>query len=65
MIIRGKIVYVYDIEVFQNIFHCSVKNTETNDIYKFEISERKKWKLSLHATKRKFLNINNYYLRMI
>lgn len=41
MIIRGKIVYVYDIEVFQNIFHCSVKNTETNDIYKFEISERK------------------------
>lgn len=41
MIIRGKIVYVYDIEVFQNIFHCSAKNTETNDIYKFEISERK------------------------
>lgn len=41
MIIRGKIVYVYDVEVFQNIFHCSVKNTETNDIYKFEISERK------------------------
>ena len=41
MIVRGKIVYVYDIEVFQNIFHCSVKNTETNDIYKFEISERK------------------------
>lgn len=41
MIIRGKIVYVYDIEVFQNILHCSVKNTETNDIYKFEISERK------------------------
>lgn len=41
MIIRGKIVYVYDIEVFQNIFHCSIKNTETNNIYKFEISERK------------------------
>lgn len=41
MIIRGKIVYVYDIEVFQNIFHCSVKNTEINNIYKFEISERK------------------------
>lgn len=41
MIIRGKIVYVYDIEVFQNIFHCSVKNTETNNVYKFEISERK------------------------
>ena len=41
MIVRRKIVYVYDIEVFQNIFHCSVKNTETNNIYKFEISERK------------------------
>lgn len=41
MIIRDKKVYVYDIEVFQNIFHCSVKNTETGEIYKFEISERK------------------------
>ena len=41
MIIRGKIVYVYDIEVFQNIFHCSVKDTETGIIYKFEISKRK------------------------
>lgn len=41
MIIRDKEVYVYDIEVFQNIFHCSVKNTETGEIYKFEISERK------------------------
>ena len=35
MIIRNKKVYVYDIEVFQNIFHCSVKNTETEEIYKF------------------------------
>lgn len=41
MQIRGKAVFVFDIEVFQNIFHCSVKNTETNNIYKFEISERK------------------------
>lgn len=41
MIIRDKKVYVYDIEVFQNIFHCSVKNTETGEIYKFEISERR------------------------
>lgn len=41
MIIRDKKVYVYDIEVFHNIFHCSVKNTETGEIYKFEISERK------------------------
>lgn len=41
MQIRGKTVFVFDIEVFQNIFHCSVKNTETGEIYKFEISERK------------------------
>lgn len=25
MIIRDKIVYVYDIEVFPNVFHCTVK----------------------------------------
>lgn len=41
MKIRNKPVLVYDIEVFQNIFHCAVKNTETNEIYKFEISKRK------------------------
>lgn len=41
MQIRKKTVYVFDIEVFQNIFHCSVINTETNIIYKFEISSRK------------------------
>ena len=41
MRIRGKAVFVFDIEVFQNIFHCSVRDTETDTIYKFEISERK------------------------
>lgn len=41
MQIRGKAVFVFDIEVFQNIFHCSVKDTETGNIYKFEISQRK------------------------
>lgn len=40
MQIRGKTVCVFDIEVFQNIFHCSVRNTETGDVYKFEISSR-------------------------
>lgn len=40
MQIRGKTVFVYDIEVFQNIFHCSVINTETDEIHKFEISPR-------------------------
>lgn len=41
MKIRNKPVLVYDIEVFQNIFHCAVKNTETGEISKFEISNRK------------------------
>lgn len=41
MKIRNKTVLIYDIEVFQNVFHCAVKNTETGEIYKFEISERK------------------------
>lgn len=41
MKIRNKLVLVYDIEVFQNIFHCTVKNTETNELFLFEISERK------------------------
>lgn len=41
MKIRDKSVLVYDIEVFQNIFHCTVKDTETGQLYLFEISDRK------------------------
>lgn len=41
MVINGNRVVVYDIEVFPNCFHCCCKDTETNEIYKFEISERK------------------------
>ena len=41
MIIKDLVVNVYDIEVFSNCFHCCVKDTETNTIHKFEISERK------------------------
>ena len=41
MKIRGKTVYVYDIEVFPNVFHCTAKNTETGGFHKFEISSRK------------------------
>lgn len=41
MIIKDLIVHTYDIEVFSNCFHCCVKNTETNEIHKFEISERR------------------------
>ena len=40
MIIKNYVVCVFDVEVFENCFHCCVKNTEENQIYKFEISER-------------------------
>lgn len=41
MLIRGKTVYVFDIEIFPNVFHCTVKNSETGKYLFFEISERK------------------------
>ena len=41
MIIRNSVVIVYDIEIFPNVFHCTCKNTETNKLYFFEISNRK------------------------
>ena len=40
MIIHKQTVIVYDIEIFPNCFHCCCKNTETGELYKFEISER-------------------------
>lgn len=47
MKIRNKTVFVYDIEVFQNIFHCIVINTETMIHRKYEISTRKNQLLEL------------------
>lgn len=41
MIIKDKTVWVYDIEVFPNVFSCIVKNTETKEYKYFEISARK------------------------
>lgn len=41
MKIREKRIIVYDIEVFPNVFHCTCKDTETNQLYFFEISNRK------------------------
>ena len=41
MWIRNMVVCVYDIEIFPNCFHCCCKDTETGELYKFEISERK------------------------
>ena len=40
MVIKNNSVIVYDIEVFPNVFHCCCKDTETSQLYKFEISER-------------------------
>ena len=34
-------VTVYDIEVFPNVFHCCCRDTETDKLYTFEISQRK------------------------
>lgn len=41
MIIKDKQVEVYDVEVFPNIFSCTMKNTETGDVHQWEISHRK------------------------
>ena len=48
MKIRGKTVYIYDIEVFPNCFHCSIKHSKTKERYHFEISERKNQYLDLY-----------------
>lgn len=41
MLIRDKVAYVYDIEVFPNVFTCTIKNTETKEFLIYEISDRK------------------------
>lgn len=41
MKIRNKTAFVYDIEVFKNVFHCTLLNTETEKLHKFECSIRK------------------------
>lgn len=40
MKIRGKTVFVYDIEVFSNLFTLAIKNSETKEKKFFEISDR-------------------------
>lgn len=41
MLIRGKTVFVYDVEVFPNLFTCTIKNTESKAIRSYEISDRR------------------------
>ena len=40
MVVKDKVVYVYDIEVFPNVFSCTIKNTENQQIIIFEVSQR-------------------------
>ena len=41
MLIHNKKVVIYDIEVFPNVFSCTCKDTETEDIFTYELSLRK------------------------
>lgn len=64
MIIRNKVVYVYDIEVFPNVFHCTVKNTETDELHKFEISQRTNGIISIiefFSKEKMFCGYNNHH----
>ena len=39
MLIKNKIVQIFDIEVFPNCFHCCVMNDETEEIIETENDE--------------------------
>lgn len=41
MIIRNKVCFPYDVEVFLNFMSVTVKNSETGNIRSYEISERR------------------------
>ena len=41
MIIRNKVCFPYDVEIFPNFFSVTVKNSETGNIKSYEISERR------------------------
>ena len=40
MIIQSLTAFVYDLEVFPNLFTCAVKNSESGQIKVYEISQR-------------------------
>lgn len=48
MIIHDRIVQVYDIEIFPNVFSCTVKNSETGEVTVFEISRRTDTEKTMH-----------------
>ena len=41
MWIRNRRIYVFDVEIFPNAFHCCCKDTESGQLHKFEISNRR------------------------
>jgi hypothetical protein len=41
MIIRNKVCFIYDVEIFPNFFSVTVKNTESGNHVFYEISDRK------------------------
>lgn len=61
MIINNKIVLVYDIEVFPNVFSCTLKNSETGQIVVYELSHRKN---NIVEEAKRMVNLfqNNKYL---
>lgn len=59
MLIKGLPAFVYDIEVFPNLFTCAVKNTETKNKRVYEISERKN---DLPQLIKLFLNSNIFWV---
>lgn len=59
MLIRNKPCIVYDIEVFVNVFHCTLYNTESEQLIKFECSIRKN---EIHEMCQYFLNTDAYFV---
>lgn len=41
MLLKNKTVFIYDVEVFPNLFTCTIKNTESKAIRSYEIGDRK------------------------
>lgn len=58
MLLKNKTVFVYDIEVFPNLFTCTVKNTESKTYRSYEISDRKN---DLSLLVQLFLNKKIYF----
>ena len=61
MIIHEKIVLVYDVEVFPNVFSCTLKNSETGQVLVYELSHRKT-DVTKEATAMVKLFMDNNYL---